>query len=242
VVDSPRAISGARPPAWQVVLAPLAVGHLRLPELSARLEDAGGETVTVGHSELPTVRVDSILGSSYEVVAAGLREPVGADGRPWELLGIAVAVLLFLPLARALWRWRRSAVAAPQRELDPFEELQSQSIQLHRQVGRSAVDRLCDELARALRTYLGRRLEIPATEMTSRELRAVATAERWADEGRRSLERVVGLADMVRFARQQPVEAELREAIAAAVTVGHFVEARLTAGAGAPPPEAAGGR
>ena len=73
VVDGPREAAGARPPVWELVLAPLEVGEISLPALVAGVRGPDGEVEEVGAAQLPTVNVVSVLPAEEEVQPAPVR-------------------------------------------------------------------------------------------------------------------------------------------------------------------------
>lgn len=229
VVEPPRAETGGGPPAWRVVLAPLEVGELALPAMTATLRPADGEPVTVGLEEPPAVTVASVLPPEGEVEPAGIRPPIGARGLPWETLvpGLAVALPVAVLAAWALGRRRRGAPPAGESSRTPLEELEALADELGRLVGREPEAVLCDRLAAGLRTFLERSSGEPAREMTSFELRLLARRAAWPEPVRRGIQRVMAVADGVRFGRRAIAAAELEEALGTAVEVGRVLEAHL---------------
>jgi hypothetical protein len=215
VVDGPREVAGARPPAWELVLAPMAVGEIEVPALSAGVRDANGGAGEVLASELPTVNVVSVLPAEEEAQPAPLRGPLGVSGFPWEWVLPLALPLLCAAAAVAWWGIRRRgregtlAVAA----LAPFDELTALLDRLEGRVGREPAESICDRLAGGLRHYLERATSEPAEEMTSFELRLLARKQAWPDPVQRGIQAVMSVADRVRFGRLPVAEGELRQAI-----------------------------
>ncbi len=230
VVEGPRAIAGARPPAWELVLAPMAVGDQPLPDLRATVRSPDGEARQVGPAGVPTVNVASVLPPDQEVEPAPLRDPVGVHGVPWEWLVPAAVALAPLLLAAAWWwrRTRRSAAGGRALRLPPFEALQALLDELGARVGREPAAGVCDRLAGGVRRYLEERSGAPALEMTSFELRVLARSSGWPEPAQRSLREVTGVVDSVRFARRPVVDGDLRRAIEAAGEAGRVVETFLS--------------
>jgi len=215
VVDGPREVAGARPPVWELVLAPMAVGEIEVPELSAGVRDADGEASEVGASELPTVNVVSVLPAEEEAQPAPLRGPLGVSGFPWEwVLPLALPVLC-AAAALAWWgRRRRGRVGEVGAVfLAPFDELVALLDRLEGRVGREPAESICDRLAGGLRHYLERATSEPAEEMTSFELRLLGRKQDWPDPVQRGIRAVMSIADSVRFGRVPAAEGELRQAI-----------------------------
>mgnify|MGYP001817826128 CR=1 FL=1 len=215
VVDGPREVTGARPPVWELVLAPMELGEVELPEVSAGVRGADGEADEVIASELPTINVVSVLPAEEEAQPAPLRGPVGVSGFPWEwVLPLAVPVL-FAASALAWWGSRRRVKegAAGAAVLAPYEELVALLDRLEGRVGREPAESVCDRLAGGLRHYLERATSEPAEEMTSFELRLLARKQEWPDPVQRGIQAVMSVADRVRFGRLPAAEGELRRAI-----------------------------
>lgn len=229
VVDGPREVAGARPPVWELVLAPMAVGEIDLPAVRAGVRDADGEAAEVLAPELPTVSVVSVLPDEEEAQPAPLRGPLGVSGFPWEwVLPLALPVLC---AAAALGWWGRSrrgrkgvaAVAV----LAPFDELTALLDRLEDRVGREPAESICDRLAGGLRHYLERATSEPAEEMTSFELRLLARRQEWPDPVQRGIQDVMRVADRVRFGRLAAAEGDLRHAIETGRDVGRRLEDHL---------------
>jgi hypothetical protein len=229
VVDGPREVAGARPPVWELVLAPMAVGEIDLPAVRAGVRDADGEAAEVLAPELPTVSVVSVLPAEEEAQPAPLRGPLGVSGFPWEwVLPLALPVLC---AAAALGWWGRSrrgrkgvaAVAV----LAPFDELTALLDRLEDRVGREPAESICDRLAGGLRHYLERATSEPAEEMTSFELRLLARRQEWPDPVQRGIQDVMRVADRVRFGRLAAAEGDLRHAIETGRDVGRRLEDHL---------------
>ena len=77
VVDGPRNVVGAHPPAWELVLAPMSVGEEPLPEIAVAVRPPDGEPRLVTPSQVPVVTIASVLPPDQEV--------------EWALKGSAVA-------------------------------------------------------------------------------------------------------------------------------------------------------
>jgi hypothetical protein len=229
VVDGPREMASARPPVWELVLAPMAVGELSLPDLGAGVRGPDGEVGEVAPPELPTVNVVSVLPAEEEVQPAPLRDPVGVSGFPWEwVLPLAVPVL-GAALALAWWGGRRRTRGgvAGDRVLAPFEELIALLDRLDGRIGREPGESICDRLAGGLRHYLERASSQPAEEMTSFELRLLARKQDWPEDVRRGLQAVMSVADRVRFGRFATDDSELRRAIETSRNVARCLDDHL---------------
>lgn len=231
VAEGPREVTGARPPVWEFVLAPMETGELALPAIAAGVRSEGGEAGEVHSAELPTVDVLSVLPEGEEVDPAPLRDPLGVTGFPWEWI-LPLAVPVFAAAAAFAWWGRRRrtrgnvGAAAP---LPPFDELADLLDRLEGRVGREPAESICDRLAGGLRHYLERTTGEPAEEMTSFELRLMARAQEWPDAIQRGIQAVMSTADRVRFGRFPANEHDLRRAIDSGREVARCLEEYLAA-------------
>ena len=229
VVNGPHELAGARPPVWELELAPMEVGEIALPAFTAVVRNPGGEAREVSASDGPLVSVASVLPSGEDVQPAPLRDPLGVSGFPWEWVLPAAAPALVLAAALTWWGRRRKRVleGASAPPPAPFDELVSMLVKLEKRVGREPAEGVCDRLAVGLRHYLERRCGEPAEEMTSFELRLLTRKLGWPDSIQRGVQSVMGTTDRVRFGRFPTDEQELRRAIAAARDTGVAVEEHL---------------
>lgn len=229
VVDGPSPVAGARPPVWQVVLAPMELGEVALPDFQVTVRPPGGEPRIVTPVSSPSLQVASVLPPDEPAEPAPLRDPVGVRGFPWEWLVPAVIVILPLVALLAWWLRRRKTKteADPVLKLPPLEQLQVLLEELAARVGREPAEGLCDRLAGGFRRYLERRTGEPALEMTSFELRGLARRSGWPEAVQRSIHGVMVVADGVRFGRKRVSEAELKAAVLAAGEAANGLEHHL---------------
>jgi hypothetical protein len=229
LVDGPSPVAGARPPAWKLILAPLALGEQTLPSIMVSVRSADGETVEVECDDPPVVSVQSILTDGEEEPApAPLRSPMGVRGFPWEwVLPITGALLPLFAGAAWWWRGRGRPAAAGRSFVPPLAELEALAADLGTRVGREPTEGICDRLASGLRHYLERRTGEPAAEMTSFELRLLARDRGWPEISQRLVQRVMGLADATRFGRRPSTDEEMQTAIAQTLDAARAVEAYL---------------
>jgi hypothetical protein len=234
LVDGPREISGTRPPAWELVVAPLELGDLELPSPLAVVRSPDGATLEVSAREFPSVTVASVLPSEGEAEPQPLRDPIGVSGFPWEWV-LPLVGLIGLPLLGALAAvffasrrllgeaapWRRPA-ATP---LQEFEELLER---LEGRVGREPPEGVCDRLASGLRHYLQRQSGEPAEDMTSFELRLLARQSGWPERVQRGIQTAMAMADRVRFGRRPADDAELRNALKTVGEAARTIDEVLT--------------
>jgi hypothetical protein len=227
LVDGPTAIPGTRPPAWRLILAPMALGDQTLPTFTVSARSSDGETVEVKNDEPVSVSVVSILGGDEENAdPAPLRDPVGVRGFPWEWVVPITGVLLPL-LAGVVWFWRGRGRAGEEKRniMPPLAELEALAAALDGRVGREPADGVCDRLAAGLRRFLERRTGEPAEEMTSFELRLLARRRGWPETAQRLVRGVMELADGIRFGRRPATDEELRRAITQTLDAARSIEA-----------------
>lgn len=235
LVEGPRGIDGAQPPAWELVLAPLELGELALPPIAATVRERDGEGRELVASEPPPVTVTSVLPAEEEVAPRPLRDPVGVSGFPWEwVLPLALPVI-GAALGLAWWFVRRGA-AGPSGgigSLPPLDELERLLERLEQRIGREPSAGTCDRLATGLRRFLARESGEPAEDMTSFELRLLARRLGWSENVQRGIQEVMAVADRVRFARMPADEAGLRRTVAKARETAREVDRQLAAAAAA---------
>ncbi len=230
VVEGPREIPGTKPPAWEVVLMPLALGELELPAIEASLRLSDGQVANIGPNEASTVTVGSVLAPEDEGQPAPLRDPLGVHGFPWEWAAPLFVILLPLVLLAAWW-WRRRSetnVEAGVPRLAPIDELERLLGEVQKAIGRQPAALVCDRLAFGIRHYLERRTGEPAVEMTSNELRILARRAEWPQAVQLGLQRLTGVADGVRFGRRSVADSDLQETGRSAHNIGRALEIHLT--------------
>lgn len=229
-VQEPRYLPGTDPPAWEVVLAPLAVGELELPPIGIPLRGSDGQLEKIRAQEMPTVTVASVLPPGGDAEPAPLRAPRGVSGFPWEWVMPSLVVLLPM-LGLATWWWRRrrqvETRGAERRRLSPLAELEAEAAEIEQLVGRVPAAELCDRLAAASRRFLERRTGEPAAEMTSFELRVLGRRVGWPAPVRRRIQLVMDLADGVRFGRLPVRDDDLHGGVAAATAAARELVAHL---------------
>jgi hypothetical protein len=233
--EGPRSLEGARPPAWELVLAPLETGELALPPIAASVREPGGEARAVPAPDPPVVVVASVLPAGDEVEPQPLRDPMGVSGFPWEwVLPLAVPVL-GAAAAFAWWSRRRRGVEAAggAAVMPPLDELERLLAGLEHRLGREPLAGVCDGLAAGMRRYLARQSGAPAEDMTSFELRLLARRLGWSDGVQRGVSEVMAVADRIRFARAVVDEPRLRRTLETAREAAREIERHRAAAAAA---------
>ncbi len=231
MIEAPREVEGARPPVWELVLAPLKVDDLALPLITATVRDTDGAAGEVTSDNPPTVEVGSILPEGDEVEPVPLRDPVGVSGFPWEWV-VPLLVPVVAVAAAIAWWLRRRRVAGVRGEVPavpPLAEIEALLERLTERIGREPADGVCDRLAAGMRRYLERQSGEPAGDMTSFELRLMARRLGWSEGVRRGLQDVMAVADIVRFGRTPADEARLRRAVDLARDAARDLDAQLRA-------------
>lgn len=229
VIDGPHEVAGARPPAWQLTLAPMKTGAIPLPEMRASVRPPDGEPRAVKPGETHSLEVASVLPQGEEAEPSPLRSPIGVHGLPWEWLA-PILIVLVPALAAQHWWLRRRRRAVPEEagaSLPPLAQLEELARALESGLPGSQPELVCDRLAAGLRRYLERRTGEPALEMTSFELRMLARRRGWPEAVQRGLHRVTKVVDSVRFGRCGVGEGELRQAISTAVDSARGLELHL---------------
>lgn len=231
MVEAPRELEGARPPVWELVLAPLEVDELVLPLITATVRDENGDAGEITATDPPTIRVGSVLPEGDEVEPVPLRDPVGVSGFPWEWVLPLMVPVLALAAVVAWWVRRRRATDAPEEipALPPLAEMEALLERLLERIGREPAEGVCDRLAAGMRRYLERQSDQPAEDMTSFELRLMARRLGWSENVRRGLQDVMAVADSVRFGRIPADEARLRLAVELARSVARDLDAQVRA-------------
>jgi hypothetical protein len=231
VVDGPREVAGARPPAWELVLAPLRVGELPLPTLAVTVRGTDSEERSVTSDPSTTIEVASVLPEDGEAQPLPMRAPIGVGGFPWEYVVPLVVPVIVLAAALSWWarRKRSSGAAGATPDLPPLPELERLLDRLETRLGREPSAAICDRLASGMRRYLARQSGEPAEDMTSFELRLLARRAGWSEAARRGLQEIMGLADRVRFGRAATDESSLRAAIGLAREAARDIDVQLAA-------------
>lgn len=130
----------------------------------------------------------------------------------WEFVGIAAAVLVALVLLFVLWRWwrkRRARVPV----VPPVPAHVRARAALEKALELIAQPKpFCILVSDTVRLYLEERFNFRAPERTTEEfLRELNATDRLADNQKESLGRFLESCDLVKFAKYEPGETELRQ-------------------------------
>jgi hypothetical protein len=144
----------------------------------------------------------------------GLKGPVEVP-RDWGgylwLLGFLLAGIALLIWKRFLRQWRQRLLAKPQpKPVPPHVRARAR---LHAALRHLSDPRLfCFEVSETLRVYLEERFHLRAPESTTEEfLLQLQTSTALNHDQKESLAAFLQSCDLVKFARFEPTEAELRE-------------------------------
>ena len=162
------------------------------------------EDTTVVASPAATVHVRSAL-SEGEVALAPPGTPAMFPKPFWVLLVVAVGVVLLILLAGWLWvRNHRSRHQAKPR-LAPFPEAIQRLERLTNPTDSEAIKPFYIELADTLRSYLGRTLDVPTLEKTTREVvQELEEDSRVPQPALKQIDGTLRVADLVKFADVHP--------------------------------------
>ncbi len=235
MVEAPHEIAGARPPVWEMMLAPMEVADLDLPPITAVAREPAGAVAEITVGEARSVEVGSVLPEGDEVEPVPLRDPVGVSGFPWEWV-VPLSVPVLIAAAALGWWSRRRRPAGAQGEIPtqpPLAEIEVLLDRLGERLGREPAEGMCDRLAAGMRRYLERQSNQPAEDMTSFELRLLARRLGWPENVQRGIQEVMAIADSVRFGRVPIDEARLRRILDLAREVARKLNARVIAQAAA---------
>ncbi|HEV8199334.1 MAG TPA: hypothetical protein VGS03_04875 [Candidatus Polarisedimenticolia bacterium] len=202
-----------------VTLAAYKTGSLEIPAVRATLRDAAGKETEARSAALP-VTVQSVL-KAGETQPADLKRPVEMSERllwPWFVAG---AVLL--AVAALVWwrrrRKRRPEAAVPVRPAAPprpeheiaYEELER--LLSSGLIERGEMKAFYIALAEIIRRYLGRRFDFDAFESTTWEILESLRSVRLPAPTTTLLSELLGLCDLVKFAKHLPGREETRASV-----------------------------
>ncbi|MCP4895902.1 MAG: hypothetical protein GY906_02920 [bacterium] len=228
LVQQPRSVAASRPPAWDVLLAPMKLGELELPEFQVTVRSADGAVARAEVISLPSVQVETVLPPDQETAPSPMRQPVGVHGFPWEWVAPAAIVLLpFMMVGVWMMQRARSKHQTGVMALAPLEELELRMAKLTNRVGKDPGEFVCDQLAAGLRCYLERRSGEPVGEMTTFEMRVLARSAGWPEPVQRGMAVAMDAADGVRFGKRAVSDSGLRSAIDSALATGRGFEAHV---------------
>lgn len=211
---------------WEGSISAFRTGELRLPPLRVTVEGPDGATTTLRTPER-TLVVRSVLEASppdEEPELADLKPPVSLAPDYGSLLAALLALGLLALAAFVLW-WlhrryaaRLAAVPAPE---DPFHRTPPH-VWIYEALGRLLERRLpesgetplfFEELAQIVKTYLSGRYRVELAERTTAEVPGALDQAGSPADAIAEVERLLGRADRVKFARERPGPGDCREAV-----------------------------
>lgn len=220
-----------------ITVAFFATGPVPIGPVPFRFQNRDRQTEN-GTAAPLTVRILTVL-TPRDTDIGPPKPPVVLAGSPARLLWPLLVALLAL-LGWFLWRLRRRAatpLAPPPPPLEPEEELiqRVQELMAGFRNEPVALARYHEGLGRALRRFLQRRLAIRADELTSPEiLRALDGSER-DPQAIAGVAEVLGVTDLVKFAKFSPGEADNLRVGSAALGLAALYRRRREAARQAPP-------
>ena len=211
-----------------VTVAVFAVDSARVGPVPIRL--AAGADTTALASPSARVPVRSVLGGEAEPAPAPLGPPAAFPSPTpilvaLGLLGLALAAAFVWLLVRLL----RKPAPAAQRAL-PYPEALARldALAAAPPATPGDVEAHFDAVRDVLRTYVARRLGLPARELTTRELADLLDADpRVPDAGRAAIRGVLRVSDLVAFAALRPAAEVAADARAKAREALDTIEAAL---------------
>jgi hypothetical protein len=202
-----------------VTFAAYKTGAMEVPSVRAVLKDASGKEIEVKSAAVPYT-VASVL-KEGESEPADLKKPVEMREQllwPWFLLGaLALAAALFV-----WWRRRRGRpTEAPQPVIPaapprPAHEIAYEELERLLSSGlleRGEVKAFYIALAEIIRRYLGRRFDFDAFECTTWEILESLRGARLPSSTMTLLAELLGLCDLVKFAKHLPGREETKGSV-----------------------------
>lgn len=220
-----------------VTLAFFATGPVSIGPVPFRYRDREGH-VEQGTAAPLTVRILTVL-TPRDTDIGPPKPPVALAGSPARLLWPLLVAMLAL-LGWFLWRLRRRVAATPVPSpppLEPEEELtrRVQELMAGFRDEPAALARYHEGLGRALRRFLRRRLAVPADELTSPEIMRALDGNERDPQAISGVAEVLGVTDLVKFAKFAPVEADNLRVGSAALGLAELYRRRREAARQVPP-------
>jgi len=230
----PQDGSGQRTWHQRLVLAVFRPDTVTLPPVTVRVPPAAGSpgrTVEVTSGAPIQVQVESVLPpnadpATLQPTSAAPPRSLPAGARFWWTLAVGGLLAGALFLVGSLRRRRRAEGTAAAPVLPPFDELVAQLDTLRDAPPRS-LEAGHVTLSLALRRYLGRRLDFPATESTTTEVRRRLRERRLPDRVIEPTALVLERCDGVKFARAHVTADALGANVAAARELARTLEEHL---------------
>lgn len=154
--------------------------------------------------------------NAAELALRDIKPPVEVPN-PWLWLWWTLGILIFAAAAFLLWRWwNRTQTAAKVERIVPPHERARKKLEAALQFI-SDPERFTVVVSDTIRLYLEERFNFHAPERTTEEfLYELQNSEHLTPDQKQSLGEFLSRCDLVKFARYEPTEVELRELHAAA--------------------------
>jgi hypothetical protein len=170
----------------------------------------------------------SATNAAAELTLRDIKAPVDIPN-PWLWLWWSLGVLVFALTIYFFWRWWNSNQAAKkiERIIPPHERARKKLEAALRII--SEPEQFTVVVADTIRVYLEERFSFRAPERTTEEfLHELQNTEHLTPDQKQSLGEFLSRCDLVKFARYQPTEIELRELHAAANRLIDETEPKFT--------------
>jgi hypothetical protein len=158
----------------------------------------------------------SATNAAAELTLHDIKPPVAVPD-PWLWLWWTLAILAAVVVGFFLWRWwkKKQAVTKVERVVPPHERARQKLEAALRFI--SEPERFTVLVSDTIRLYLEERFDFRAPERTTEEfLYELQSAEHLTPDQKQSLGEFLSRCDLVKFARYEPTETELRELHSAA--------------------------
>jgi hypothetical protein len=196
-------VAGVRRATLLYPLAAWRPGTYELPDISIRMVGAGRDTVV--HVRLPSFEVISVLpADTTGIEAKPARDVLGANRLWWPIL-LALLIAALVAVALYLWWKKRRAAEEPvvfTPAVPPLEVALAQLAALRREglIERGEFRVFYERLTETLRHYLAATDPHWSVDLTTSELALRLRADAGMQEAL-EMTRILGAADMVKFAR-----------------------------------------
>lgn len=170
----------------------------------------------------------SATNAAAELTLRDIKAPVEI-ANPWLWLWWALGILAFAIAVYFFWRWwnRKQTAAKIERIIPPHERARKKLEAALRII--SEPERFTVSVSDTIRVYLEERFSFRAPERTTEEfLYELQNTEHLTLDQKQSLGEFLSRCDLVKFARYEPTEVELRELHAAANRLIDETEPKFT--------------
>ena len=198
-------------------------GTLEIPSIEIAYSFGGDSTIKVIASDPLTIVAHSVVGadadpSAYRDIKGAAEMPVEPAWKWWVIIGGGAALLAIITFAAILLAKRgRAPIAEPPLAPDDWARRELDAIEHARLIEQRAFEPFYVRLSAVVRGYVERRFGLHAPERTTDEFLHEARRNRaLRDDHRELLGDFLRAADMVKFARYEPMDVDCREALTSA--------------------------